>query len=243
MASDAQAGVAVGGATEWTQILNNIQLVELAGTNIEQVAQNAQQIAHQVSQIENQLDQYRAMLQNLEKLPQNIWGDAVGDLNQLQRLVAQGEGIAFSLGGLDDILRQRFPSFTDVQTGLSQDESYSEAYARWSNVNRDTISGTLAAAGLTAEQFKSEASTLSHLHTQSANAVGQMQALQVGHAIADQQVAQMQKLRGLISQQTVMMGTWYQSQQSQSDLAQARRAHFFSATLPALEGREMQIQR
>jgi type IV secretion system protein TrbJ len=70
-----------------------------------------------------------------------------------------------------------------------------------------------------------------------------MQALQVGHAIANQQVSQMQKLRGLISQQTVMMGTWYQSQQSQSDLAHARRAQFFSATLPALEGREMQILR
>ena len=237
------AGVGVGGATEWTQILNNIQLVELAGTNAEQVAQNVQQIAHQATQIENQLNQYRAMLQNLERLPQNIWGEAVEDLNRLQRLVSQGEGIAFSLGGLDDVLRQRFPSFDEVQTGLSQGRTFSDEYARWSQTNRDTISGTLAAAGLTAQQFQTEAYTLAQLHAQSQSAVGQMQALQVGHAIANQQVEQMQKLRGLISQQTAMMGTWYQSQQSQSDLAQARRSQFFSSTLPTLDGREMQILR
>lgn len=235
------AGIAVGGATEWTQILNNLQLVELAGTNMEQVAQNLEQISHQATQIENQLDQYKVMLQNLERLPENIWGNAVGDLNLLQRIVAQGEGIAFSLGGLDDVLAQRFPSYANLETGLNHGLDFSGEYASWSQANRDTIAGTLASAGLTAQQFESESQTLSQLHAQSASAIGQMQALQTGHAIASQQVAQIQKLRALIAQQTVMMGTWYQSEQTQSDLAQARRNQFFSATLPALEGRQMQI--
>jgi P-type conjugative transfer protein TrbJ len=60
---------------------------------------------------------------------------------------------------------------------------------------------------LTAEQFDTEEeSTMSELRSMSQTADGQMKALQVGHQIAAQQVAQMQKLRGLVSQQMTMMG-------------------------------------
>lgn len=239
----AQAGAAAGGATEWTQILNNGQLLEIAGSNQTQIGQNIEQIANQAIQIQNQLDQYRTMLQNLEQLPENIWGDAVQDLNDLQNLVAQGQGIAFSQSGLDDILRQRFPSFDDFASGLADGQDFSDRYADWSQTNRDTIAGTLAGAGLTADQFQTEAATMGQLQRQSETAVGQLQALQVGHSIASQQVEQMQKLRGLMAQQTTMMGTWYQSEQAQADLAQARREDFFSATLPSTDGRPMEIRR
>jgi len=41
-----------------------------------------------------------------------------------------------------------------------------------------------------------------------------------------------------------MMGTWYQSEQADRDLAQARRENFFSATIPSTSGgREMDIRR
>lgn len=63
-----------------------------------------------------------------------------------------------------------------------------------------------------------------------------MKALQVGHEIAAQQVAQFQKLRGLVSQQTTMMGTWFQSEQADKDLAQARRKKFFNAGTPNVRG-------
>lgn len=240
----AHAGAAAGGATEWTQLLNNVQLLEQTGLNVEQVGQNAQQIANQITQIQNQIDQYRTMLQNLEKLPDNIWGDAVQDLNRLQQLVAQGEGIAFSMSGLDDVLKQRFPSFDEFMRGLGEGQDFSSQYQSWSDTNRDTIAGTLAGAGLTAEQFQTEAQTMAQLQRQSETAVGQMQALQVGHSIASQQVEQMQKLRGLLAQQTTMMGTWYQSEQADRDLAQARRENFFNATIPSTSGgREMDIRR
>lgn len=234
LAGAAHAGAATGGATEWTQLLNNAQLIDLAGTNVEQVGQNAQQIAHQLTQIQNQIDQYRTMLQNLERLPDNIWGDAVNDLNRLQQLVQQGEGIAFSMGGLDDVLKDRFGSYADFSGNLPED--FSSMWDSWSQTNRDTIAGTLAGANLTAEQFQTEAGTMAQLQRQSESAVGQMQALQVGHSIASQQVEQMQKLRGLLSQQTTMMGTWYQSQQAEADLAQARRDAFFESTAPSTTG-------
>lgn len=75
----------------------------------------------------------------------------------------------------------------------------------------------------------------------SQSADGQMKALQIGHQIAAQQVGQMQKLRGLVSQQMTLMGTWLQSEQTDRDLAQARREKFFNAEVkPIPDGQKME---
>jgi P-type conjugative transfer protein TrbJ len=75
------------------------------------------------------------------------------------------------------------------------------------------------------------------------SADGQMKALQVGHEIAAQQVAQMQKLRGLVSQQMTMMGTWLQSEQTDKDLAQARRKNSSAGRRPPPPaGRKMKVE-
>jgi len=161
------------------------------------------------------------------------------DLTRLQGLVNQGQGIAFSMGNIDDVLKQRFQSFAEFKTGLANGESFSSSYQDWSDTNRDTIAATLRAAGFTAEQFGSEEATMSQLRSMSQSAVGQMQALQVGHQIAAQQVAQSQKLRGLVSQQMTMMATWYQSEQAAKDLAQTRREEFFRSTAPSSSGGQM----
>jgi P-type conjugative transfer protein TrbJ len=77
---------------------------------------------------------------------------------------------------------------------------------------------------------------MSQLRSMSQSSVGQMQALQVGHQIAAQQVAQTQKLRGLVSQQITMMATWHQSEQAAKDLAQTRREDFFNSNAPSTSG-------
>jgi P-type conjugative transfer protein TrbJ len=176
------------------------------------------------------------MLQNTAQLPNHIWGQVESDLKTLQNVVNQGQGVAFSMGNVDDVLKQRFQSFADMKSNLPDGASFSTTYQSWSDTNRDTIAGTLKAANLTAEQFSSEENTMSSLRSMSESADGQMKALQVGHEIAAQQVAQMQKLRGLVSQQMTMMGTWFQSEQAQKDLAQARREQFFSGNERDIRG-------
>jgi P-type conjugative transfer protein TrbJ len=232
----ARAGAATGNATEFTQLLNNSELVGLVGQSAEQIQNQVTQIAQLAEQIQNQLKIYENMLQNTLQLPEHVWGQVESDLTRLQSLVNQGQGIAFSMGNMDDVLKQRFQSFADFKTGLSSGETFSSSYQNWSDTNRDTIAATLRAAGLTSEQFSSEEATMSQLRSMSESSVGQMQALQVGHEIAAQQVAQTQKLRGLVSQQITMMGTWYQSEQAEKDLAQNRREEFFKSTPPSSSG-------
>ncbi|MHC1550217.1 P-type conjugative transfer protein TrbJ [Phyllobacterium sp. K27] len=222
------AGGVTGQATEWTQLANNAELISLVGKSAEQVNNQITQISQLAEQIQNQINIYNNMLQNTAQLPNHIWGQVENDLKNLQNVVAKGQGVAFSMANIDDVLKQRFESFSDMKSNLPDGESFSSTYQNWSDTNRDTIGGTLKAANLTADQFSSEKNTMSSLRSMSETADGQMKALQVGHQIAAQQVAQMQKLRGLVSQQMTMMGTWFQSEQAQRDLAQARREQFFS---------------
>lgn len=231
-----QAGGVTGQATEWTQLANNAELISLVGKSAEQVNNQITQISQLAEQIQNQINIYKNMLQNTAQLPNHIWGQVESDLKNLQNVVNQGQGVAFSMGNVDDVLKQRFQSFADMKSNLPEGASFSSTYQNWSDTNRDTIAGSLRAANLTAEQFSSEESTMSELRSMSESSDGQMKALQVGHEIAAQQVAQMQKLRGLVSQQMTMMGTWYQSEQAQKDLAQARREQFFSGTERDIRG-------
>ena len=224
------------GATEFTQILNNGELIALGGQNAEQIANQVAQISNQVEQIANQIRIYENMLQNTLQLPDHVWGQAQQDLADLQSIVSRGQGMAFSMGNLDDVLKQRFQSYAEFQNHQLTGEEFSSAYQSWSDTNRDTIGGTLAAAGLTSDQFATEESTMAQLRSQSESTNGQMKALQVGHQIATQQVEQIQKLRGLVSQQMTMMGTWYQTEQAEKDLAQTRRNAFFGSTAPPTSG-------
>lgn len=230
------AGAVTGNATEWTQLLNNAELVGLTGQSAEQIQNQLTQITQLAEQIQNQIRIYENMLQNTLTLPAHVWGQAEADLRRLQQLVAQGQGIAFSMGNIDNVLKQRFQSYAEFKTGLENGESFSDSYQSWSDTNRDTIAATLRAAGLTSEQFGSEETTMAQLRSMSETSVGQMQALQVGHEIAAQQVEQAQKLRGLVAQQITMMATWYQSEQAEKDLAQTRREEFFNASPPATTG-------
>jgi P-type conjugative transfer protein TrbJ len=234
----AVAGTATGAATEWTQVLNNGELVALVGKSGEQIQNQLTQISQLAQQIETQLNIYQNILQNTATLPSHMWGQVESDLNQLRSIIDHGQSISFSMGNADDVLQQRFQSYSSLRTNLPNATSFSSSYQTWSDTNRDTIASTLKAASLTADQFDSEEGTMSSLRSMSETADGQMKALQVGHQIAAQQVAQMQKLRGLVSQQMTMMGTWLQTEQTDKDLAQARREKFFSATAPSTSGGE-----
>jgi P-type conjugative transfer protein TrbJ len=73
-------GGGITGATEFTQILNNSELIALGGQNAEQIANQVQQIGNQIQMIENQISIYENMLQNTLSLPNQVWGDVEQNL-------------------------------------------------------------------------------------------------------------------------------------------------------------------
>ncbi len=190
----AKAGGCPQCATEFTQILNNVQLAISAAQEAKNLATNIQQ--------------YQTMLKSVSRLPQQIQQQALGDLQKLASIVAQGRAVAYSSGTLaEDYERQHrdFSYYENLGSKTSDNhEAYSTRYREWAESNHDSIRGALQAAGLQAQQFSTEASALKAIEQQIGSAVGQTQVLQAGASIAALQSEQLMKLRQLTMAQMQM---------------------------------------
>lgn len=176
-------------ATEMTQILNNLQLVEM-------YLKEAENLRYTIRQ-------YQIMYENMRNLPNHVKQQAMADLQALATIVANGRAVAYSSGQLDEDYQREhrtFEYYENMQRGEAGQrdyEAFNERYKDWSEVNHDSVRGALRAAGLQAQQFDREDSALRTVETQIQNAAGTKQLLQAGGSIAAMQVEQLQKLRQL----------------------------------------------
>src|SRR6266403_11526 len=194
------AGVVAGVATEWTQILNHVQLI------LGYIRQGIQ--------LENQLKQYEEQLKQGRVAPQQLFGPIQQDLSQLAQVVQGGQALAYSMGNLDGQFRNTFPGYSSRTSGYFND------YKKWSQTSLDTTLSTLRAVGLQGEQLNSAQAVLTKLRNMSISAGGQVQAAQVGNQIAEQQVEQLMALRQLMLVD-LQSKQAYQAEQIQKEQAAA----------------------
>jgi P-type conjugative transfer protein TrbJ len=197
------AGAITGGATEWTQIANNVQLVM-------QYSKQIEQYATQLRQWTLQIQQYQNMVQNTLNIPAQVWGAIENDLMGVASIVQQGQALAYSASNIADQFENTFKGFKFTGTDFKKE------YRDLSRKTLDTLKGSLLAANLQSSQFVTEEMTLKQLRTMSQSATGQMQAIQVGSQIAEQQVQQLQKLRQLMMAQLNQQNTYLAAQEQKS---------------------------
>src|SRR5258708_25370603 len=115
------AGVVAGMATEWTQILNHVQLI----------------MGHirQGLQLESQMKQLTEQLKQGLKSPQQFFGSIQQDLGQLAQIVQGGQALAYSMGNLDPQFRNPVPCYS------SSNSAYFPNYKKWSQTSLDTTLG------------------------------------------------------------------------------------------------------
>ena len=201
------AGVVAGVATEWTQILNHVQLI--------------MGYIRQGLQLEAQMKQLTEQLKQGLKSPQQFFGSIQQDLGQLAQIVQGGQALAYSMGNLDAQFRNTFPGYSSSNSG------YFNNYKKWSQTSLDTTLGTLRAVGLQGQQLNSAQSVLAQLRLMSTGAGGQMQAAEVGNQIAEQQVEQLMSLRQLMLAD-LQSKQAYQAEQIQKEQADnAALEHLF----------------
>jgi type IV secretion system protein TrbJ len=172
------AGVVAGVATEWTQLLNHVQLVMT--------------YIRQGIQLQTQMQQFAEQLKQGRVSPQQIFGSIQQDLTQLAQIVQGGQALAYSMGNLDAQFRNTFPGYGSRTSGYFND------YKKWSQTSLDTTFSTLRAVGLQGQQLNNAQSVLAQLRAMSTGATGEMQAAEVGNQIAEQQVEQLMALRQLM---------------------------------------------
>lgn len=207
----ARAGTVAGfgGSTEITQLANNIELAQA-------YAQQVQTYATQLQQYATMVQQYENMVKNTLNIPSQLWGKVQADLQGVSNIVRQGQALAYSAQNIGAQFENLFKGFRFPSGG-----SYSTDYRNWSKATMDSIRGAMEGASLQSQQFATEEGVLEQLRSMSQNASGQMQAIQVGSQIAEQQVQQLQKLRQLMMVQMQAQNTYLAAQENKDATTKA----------------------
>ena len=192
----------IWGATEWTQIANNIQL--LLGY-IEQVQQTIQQVK-----------MYEAMLKNLETIQPNtllqqtardLWRtkNMSQTLSDLEFMVMGGQRIAFAQSSFESQFKKLHPDYANAtKTTDGKDKKaadYQQQYADWSDNTNRVVKESLQSSGFQAENLRNEKDLADQLQRASDSAQGQLQAIQAGNQIATAMLSQLQQLRAIEAKQ------------------------------------------
>jgi len=168
----AGGGAAGGGATEWTQLANNAELI---GIYVEQIEGVRQKVL-----------QYQNMVQNTRGLSQQMWPSALVQISDLIDTISAVDSAANSSAhALQDFARQyhHTESMTNAQ-----------AIQRWRTGVQNQIAQSLRTAGINANQIRDNQSALAQIQAASQSAQGRMQVMQAGNQISGLMVNEIQSL-------------------------------------------------
>ena len=197
----------IAGATEPTQIMNNVELVT-------QVVQQAEQLSYDIKSYLEAVEQTKNMVTNTLNIPNQIWSSVQQDLMGVVNVVKQGQALAFSMSNIGDQFKLKFP-------GYKPTTDFTGDYKKWSGTLMDTIKGTLEAANLQSQKFSSEEGVLEQLRSMSSSNQGRMQAIQTGNQIAVETTAQLQKLRVLAMAQLQSQNAYMAKTEQEKDTTRA----------------------
>ncbi|MCJ7601928.1 MAG: P-type conjugative transfer protein TrbJ [Desulfobulbaceae bacterium] len=201
-------------ATEFTQILNNLELVGIESTEIEALAQQADQLMNEATMIENQL-------KNLRTLDNNPLA-MINALERLSNIVQQGQIVSYAAQNIDALYAHMYPGYT---TYLNQDISSAvlqQKHLDWSQRNTDNIKATLKASGIQEQTLLNEQDRMDTIVSMSKTSEGRLQAIQAGNLIAAEEVSSLQRLRQLIMVNNQHMANYQAQQQDKEDVNAAK---------------------
>ncbi|MDR3354142.1 MAG: P-type conjugative transfer protein TrbJ [Synergistaceae bacterium] len=206
-------GGLAGGATEITQLLNNSELVA-------QVAQLAEQITNQITMIQD-------LIYNTLTIPDQLFRDVKGIYSKIKGVIDTTKGLAYNLSNLDEELKRRFKSYTDL-SALSQVSDFSSTYREIVNTQMETVRSTMEAIGVSMEELVTDdASALEELQSKASSAKGRNELIQATNQLLGFLAEDAMKLRQLQMMQSQMAGTAYEAERAKSDLSDRRIEAFF----------------
>jgi P-type conjugative transfer protein TrbJ len=209
-------GGMTGGATEVTQIMNNAELVT-------QVGQLAEQIANQITMIQD-------MILNTLTIPDQLFRDikgVIGVYSKVKGIIDKTKGLAYSLSNLDEELKRRFKSYTDL-SALSNVSDLSAEYKSVVETQMETVRNTMEAIGVSMEELMTDdASALEELQKKASTAKGRNELIQATNQLLGFLAEDAMKLRQLQMMQAQMAGTALEAERTRDDLSDRRLEAFY----------------
>ena len=188
-----------GGASEFTQIANNVQLLL--------------HYAKQVEQYKTQLQQYQLQLRNMEQNPASTLStDTTQVIQGVGSIMSAQNSMGSTMAQIDANFAQKY---RNPIAG-----TYADRFKTWTDTSVGTLGSALNAAGMHRDAYRSDADALQGLFNKSQSSAGTVSAVQQLSALTAMQIQQTQKLGDLMSSQNEAASTWMASQASK-DQAQA----------------------
>lgn len=204
-------------ATEFTQILNNIELMGVDLGTWEVVANQLEQLQHEVEMLDYEF-------KNLKSLTENPMAE-INSLESLKEIIQRGQVISYAAGSVEARYSELNPGYMEYKATIMPTRAWDEKYKEWGERNKDNIAAVLNSAGLEEETILNEKDRIETLKEMSRTAEGRKEAIQAGNLMAAEEVESLQRLRQLVADSSQLQANYMAKQQDQEDLhtAQWRR--------------------
>jgi P-type conjugative transfer protein TrbJ len=188
--------------------------------NILTAARTLEQINNQVRGLENQAQMLINGARNLTSLPTTVAGRLKSNIDEINRLIGQAQGIAFDVVRTTSDFERLYPR--QYTAAVSSDRMMQDATARWNNTY-EAHKQTLLTQSTIATALDQDGQTLGTLMATSSGAVGALQAQQAGNELLALQVKQSLQTQALVATQARADALRNVEQQESSEAA---REHF-----------------
>jgi len=196
----------LGGASEFTQRLNNVELGVIAGIESRILDTEAASLLKQTRQLETELSAYRIMQRNVRNLPQQHLRDAARSITRLRGIAHEAEAVVGSGQALDRFLRtEKIEDPLFERDGLDR-ARIAERYDDWQGQWRSSLEASLRASGATFDDVESEARTVDLITRRFGTEEGQQQVLQGANQLAASMTRQLGGLRAITASQVEQNG-------------------------------------
>ena len=166
--------------------------------NMLTAARALEQINNQIQSLQNEAVMLENMARNLQSLDENSLGRMTAALSQINGLMTQGNGIAFTVSATNTAFAQQFPS--SYGATLTTSQALSDARTRWQSA-MSAYSQTMQIQAQVDQNLQADAGTLSDLVTASQGAVGSLQAQQAANQLIALSAKQQMQIQTLMAAQ------------------------------------------
>ncbi len=218
LAATAIAGGAVtGGATEFTQALNNAEL--------------AAQVQQQLRTYQALADELRILRDNERMLTGHHFADAPSKvLIRLHRAMQNDRLIGYQAGSINDEFALKYPGYRTLMTEVYGIANVGNAgYAAWDAQNQANLVAALNTVNLNRDQVLAEGQMLDLIDRQARTVRSRKALMQLGNDLALTQVRQARRMENLLQTQIVLQANYLASGQARSNRGQSRREWMYEA--------------
>jgi len=166
--------------------------------NLLTAARSLQQVNNQISSLQNELTMLQNMARNLKSLDYTALAPIRDALQQVDALMAQAKGMAFTLASTEAVLADSYPTTLDPNATTSQLLDRARAQAR---AAMDGYRQTLKVQAKVVENVQADASLIDQLVQRSQGAAGALEAQQAANQLQALAIKQDQQIQSLMAAQ------------------------------------------